>query len=151
MVSATGSNPQEAWLDLIRSRTAAWIASWCQSNKRSSGAGTIHKPPQNVCPIDIIRFMQLARLRYPIVSYTETDPLPAILRRLVSSSDVGGNLALRKVSHAVLAGEGTLTSAELWLLDEEAVALLDRLTDWHRSGRYGTGVLRAAISLLTEA
>ncbi len=150
MVSATGSNAHEAWLDLIRSRTAAWIASWRPSTKRSSATAAIHTEP-NVCPIDIVRFMRLARLRYPIVSYTDTDPLTAILRRLVSSPDVGGNLALRKACRAVLAGEGTLTSAELWLLDEEAVALLDRLTDLRRSGRYGAGVHRAAISLLTEA
>jgi len=151
MVSATGPSTHGAWLNLVRSRTAAWMTSWRQRAKTCPGAIGIEASTRHVRAIDLVRFMQLARLRYSNLPYIDADPLPAILRRLASSAEAPGNLALRKTCLAVLASEGTLTSAELWLLDEEAVALLDRLTDWHRSGCYGAGVLRAAISLLSEA
>jgi len=151
MVIATVPSSHGAWLNRLRSRTTAWVASWRRPARTSSEAFGIETTAKHVCAIDIVRFMQLARLRYPSLPYIEADPLPAILHRLASSAEAPGNRALRKTCLAVLASEGTLTSADLWLLDEEAVALLDRLTDWHRSGCYGAGVLRAAISLLSEA
>lgn len=107
--------------------------------------------PAHVCNIDIDRFMQLARLRYPSVPYVDADPLQAILRRLVLHPGTPISLALRKASLAVLADAGTLTSEDLWRLDANAISLLDHLAEWQEAGRYRAGVLRAAATLLGEA